>query len=169
MPRHPSRRTPALTIRISAAIRLTIVALLALAGLAACGGSVDSPATATAPPAAQTEDGFASLDADTLAGMLNAKDFPLINVHIPYEGEIEPTDHFIPYDEIDAHLDLLPADRDAQIVLYCRSGSMSATAARTLVELGYTNVAHLDGGMIAWEAAGYPLVVQEGSANTGTP
>jgi rhodanese-related sulfurtransferase len=35
---------------------------------------------------------------------------------------------------------------------------MSVTAARALVRLGYTDVWNLDGGMIAWRAAGYPLL-----------
>jgi rhodanese-related sulfurtransferase len=35
---------------------------------------------------------------------------------------------------------------------------MSAKSARTLVELGYTDVWNLDGGMIGWKKAGYPLV-----------
>ena len=48
--------------------------------------------------------------------------------------------------------------RETKIVLYCRSGSMSAIAARTLVAAGYTNVWNLDGGMNAWRALGYPVV-----------
>jgi len=35
---------------------------------------------------------------------------------------------------------------------------MSATAAKTLVALGYTNVFEIDGEMKAWEAAGYDLI-----------
>jgi rhodanese-related sulfurtransferase len=81
----------------------------------------------------------------------------VINVHIPYEGEIAGTDLFIPYDEIAAHSNLLPEDKDAGLVLYCMSGRMSTTAAETLASLGYTNLLHLDGGMRGWVEAGHPL------------
>lgn len=90
--------------------------------------------------------------------MLAAKDFVFVNVHIPYEGEIDGTDLSIPYDQIVNRVGELPAAKDAKVFVYCRSGRMSAIAAQTLVGLGYTNVWELDGGMIAWEAAGYPLV-----------
>ncbi|HEY64632.1 MAG TPA: rhodanese-like domain-containing protein [Caldilineae bacterium] len=90
--------------------------------------------------------------------MLENKDFLLINVHVPYAGEIEGTDVFIPFNEIEQNLDKLPADMGAKLVVYCRSGGMSAIAARTLVKLGYTNVWNLDRGMIGWEQAGYSLV-----------
>lgn len=157
-----SRSTPASTAGLRAAIRLIVVTVLASVVFAACGGG-DDPATVTVQPSSEPPAGFQNLDPDTLAEMLSVKDFPLINVHIPYEGEIDGTDLFIAYNEIEQRVDELPAEKDAQIVLYCRSGSMSTTAATTLVRLGYTNVAHLDGGMIAWEAAGYPLVMREGS------
>jgi rhodanese-related sulfurtransferase len=81
----------------------------------------------------------------------------LVNVHVPYEGEIPQTDLFIPFDEIQDHLSQLPT-RDAPIVLYCRSGSMSTTAAKALVNAGYTNVMELDGGFNAWKTQGHELL-----------
>lgn len=44
-----------------------------------------------------------------------------------------------------------------RVILHCASGGRSALAAVTLRELGYSNVAHLDGGIKAWEAAGKPM------------
>src|SRR3989304_6165514 len=46
--------------------------------------------------------------------MLQKKDFPLINVHIPYEGELPQTDAFIPYEEVEKHLDKLPRSRSEE-------------------------------------------------------
>lgn len=48
-------------------------------------------------------------------------------------------------------------DPSARVILHCASGGRSALAAQTLRELGYTNVAHLDGGFKAWQAAGKPI------------
>jgi rhodanese-related sulfurtransferase len=48
-------------------------------------------------------------------------------------------------------------DPAAPIILYCASGGRSALAARTLQELGYTDVAHLDGGLKAWKEEGRPV------------
>jgi len=50
--------------------------------------------------------------------------------------------------------DVVP-DKDAEIVVYCASGSRSAFASRTLHELGYTNVKNLAGGFIRWKDLGY--------------
>src|SRR3546814_452839 len=46
---------------------------------------------------------------------------------------------------------------DSRVILHCASGGRSALAARTLQELGYGNVAHLDGGFKAWQASGKPV------------
>ena len=133
-----------------------IAALLALALLlSACQGSSTQAPQQAAVPAA--EKGYKDISVSELQTMLEKKDFTFVNVHIPYEGDIAQTDLSIPYDKIDQQLDELPAQKDAKIVLYCRSGRMSAIAGETLAKLGYTNVFNLDGGMVAWEAAGLPI------------
>jgi rhodanese-related sulfurtransferase len=144
--------------RIQLAVVILVVAALVIM---ACGPS--APAAVPENNAANIEgfaknsDGYADITTPQLAELMENKDFTLVNVHIPYEGEIPQTDLSIPYDEISSHLDQLP-DRDSPIVLYCRSGSMSTAAARELVSLGYTNVLEVDGGFSAWQAAGYELL-----------
>jgi rhodanese-related sulfurtransferase len=99
---------------------------------------------------------YTNVSVTELQRMLENKDFTFINVHIPFEGDIPGTDMSIPYDQIDQNLNQI-ADKDAKIVLYCRSDRMSNIAAKTLVGLGYSNVYNLVGGMIDWESAGLSL------------
>ena len=48
-------------------------------------------------------------------------------------------------------------DSGKRIILHCASGGRSALAVKTLQQMGYTNVAHLDGGIKAWKEAGLPV------------
>lgn len=45
-----------------------------------------------------------------------------------------------------------------RIILQCASGGRSALAAKTLKQMGYDNVAHLDGGLKAWKEAGLAVI-----------
>ncbi len=140
--------------------RMASVATLGALAMAACRADArpDAEPAAEAPAATAS---YTDIDAAELSAMMRDKDFVLVNVHVPYEGEIPGTDVHIPYDAIDGALDRLGGE-DAKIVLYCRSGGMSTTAATRLVELGYTQLYHLAGGMREWTGAGYELVHREG-------
>jgi rhodanese-related sulfurtransferase len=163
------------TLRLRA-FGLTVM-MLVLAGCASAGIAKDpatSGSTASTPAAAQAApgvppalnalgkngDGYRELTAQQLNDALAAKSFTLVNVHVPYAGELPQTDLFIPYDQIAQQVNKLP-DKSAPIVLYCRSGHMSTTAAKALAKLGYTNVLELDGGMGAWEPAGYQVLQEQ--------
>ncbi|MFP5252206.1 MAG: rhodanese-like domain-containing protein [Actinomycetes bacterium] len=97
------------------------------------------------------------LDPDEFAPLLDDPGVAVVNVHVPYEGELPGTDALAAYDRI-LEWEGLPQDRDATLALYCMSGNMSRQAASALVEAGYTDIRELDGGMLAWQEAGRDLI-----------
>lgn len=99
---------------------------------------------------------FTRVSPEELKGTMETEDLVVVNTHVPFAGDIPGTDLSIPYDEIAGNTDKLPG-KDARIALYCLGGPMSDEASRTLVELGYTNVWDLGGGMEAWREAGFSL------------
>mgnify|MGYP005850208249 CR=1 FL=1 len=101
--------------------------------------------------------GYQSFSIEELGALTDDPDVTLINVHIPYAGEIPGTDAFVPFNRIKENRDKLPGDKDAQVVLYCRSGHMSKMASKVLMEMEYTNVYDVPGGMNAWRGAGNEL------------
>jgi rhodanese-related sulfurtransferase len=92
-----------------------------------------------------------------LVTALQAKDFLLIGVHIPYAGQIPGTDANIAYNDVPAIASYIGSNLDQKVVVYCMSNSMSTAAGQDLVDLGYRAVRYLDGGMGAWTAAKHPL------------
>jgi len=140
------------------ALHLLLVAALVGAQGSASAREAQSAALESQTVPVEGRGNYTGVSVAGLTQMLKQKDFLLINVHVPYEGEINGTDLFVPFNEVEANIGKLLPDRGAKLLVYCRSGRMSAIAARALVKLGYTNVWNLDGGMIAWKQAGYPLV-----------
>jgi rhodanese-related sulfurtransferase len=130
------------------ALRLLLAsaALLAAVAVAGCGGAEGST---SAEPKLVSPAEFEQAIA--------VPDRVSINVHIPDEGSIEGTDVTLPFDQIEARQDELPGT-STPLAVYCRSGNMSADAVQTLADLGYVDVIELEGGMVAWEASGRPLL-----------
>lgn len=128
----------------------TILTFLSLGLLAAC-----------AAPAQQSDGSSGTYDMMSVSELQSLResgeDFLFVNVHIPLEGNIPGTDFTVPYNEVAQNLNLFPADKDAKIVIYCRSDNMGHTAAQVLVDNGYTDVSNLEGGYVAWKASGLPF------------
>ena len=125
------------------AFALLPAALFALGGREAAG------------PPARGEAGLpARLTSEELARLIEEKpdSFLLIDVRTPEEfrsGAI-PKAINIAYDRLPEQPPA--ADRAAPIVVYCRSGNRSAIAAKTLAQMGYTNVSDF-GGINRWEGS----------------
>jgi rhodanese-related sulfurtransferase len=100
---------------------------------------------------------YGNISVEQFIKLMDQKDFILINVHIPYQGEIPNTDTLIPFNSMDQHRGKLPNDKNAKIVVYCMTGPMGYIAAGKLVDMGYTSVVHFEGGMQAWVNSGRQL------------
>ncbi len=139
-------------------VRNVLLLFVTIAFLAACKPASTGPAVSVVGEEVKVTGGsYTNVTPAELDRMLKDKDFTLINVHTPFDGKIAHTDLFIPYDQITQDISKLPGDKNARIVLYCRSGHMSDIAAKSLIQLGYTNIWNLAGGMAAWENSGLPL------------
>jgi rhodanese-related sulfurtransferase len=146
---------------LGSGLAIALIAVIAgWAVLSSRSGTASSPAPAAVHGTVIQANGgnWTNITPDTLATLLATKDFTLLNVKTPYIGEIDGTDVYIPYTDVAARAAELPTAKAARIVVYCRSGHESAIAAQTLLDLGYTNILNLDGGMDAWTASGRQLV-----------
>jgi len=63
----------------------------------------------------------------------------------------------IPVEEFIDSRAMWPADKDAEIVIYCGSGWRSTMAMEMMLSYGYSNVTSLSGGFGGWVDAGYPV------------
>jgi sulfur-carrier protein adenylyltransferase/sulfurtransferase len=86
----------------------------------------------------------------------------LLDVREPYEwdiGNLGPQGaKLIPLGDLPERFEEI--ERDADLVVYCRSGARSARAADFLRAQGYERVRNLDGGILAWSAEVDPSIPQ---------
>jgi len=136
--------------------RLVIgLALLVLVGCTTTAGAAPT-AVATLPPAA-----VATLP-DTIsvaeaAAKREAGAF-FLDVREPAEWNQAhiPGSTLIPLGELEKRVNEVPHDK--AVVVVCRSGTRSKAGRDILKTAGFTQVTCLNGGLNAWQAAGYPTV-----------
>jgi rhodanese-related sulfurtransferase len=90
----------------------------------------------------------------------NKEEYIIVDVRTKEEfvgGHLEEA-LLLPVQELEGRLDELPKDKP--IIVYCRSGSRSRTAAEILVANGFTMVYDM-GGISSWIEEGYPVIVEE--------
>src|SRR6266403_780263 len=68
---------------------------------------------------------------------------------------------FLPRGFLEVKADKMLTDKNQQIVVYCAGGVRSALAAKTLQDLGYTNVCSMRGGFTEWKNNGLPFITPE--------
>jgi phage shock protein E len=87
----------------------------------------------------------------------SGEDLTVLDVREPgewKEAHIPQVKH-LPRNLLEYQADEQLPDKDARIVIHCASGGRSALAAKSLKEMGYTNVANMEGGINAWREKGY--------------
>jgi molybdopterin/thiamine biosynthesis adenylyltransferase/rhodanese-related sulfurtransferase len=77
------------------------------------------------------------------------------------EGRIPGAVH-VPRGNLESRIEALAPERDEAILVYCAAGNRSAFAAKTLGELGYTDVVSLAGGFTDWKRNGFDVDLSKG-------
>ena len=144
-------------------------ALTASLALAACGGSDDAaprprrrPSTPTPTGTDTAASGIQVVSPTDAAATIEEApdDLVILDVRTPEEfaeGHIDGAT-MIDFYEPDFAEQLATLDPDVPYVLYCRSGNRSSQARTIMSELGFTTVDDVDGGILAWQSAGLPVV-----------
>ena len=141
----------------------SLIALFAIVALvAACGGDSSDDDTSDAGASDSAADGVRVVSVDTAAATLEDPPEGLVVLDVRTTEEIVDariTDDatIIDFYEDDFEDRIAELDRDAPYLLYCRSGNRSGQTRTLMEQLGFTNVADVDGGILAWQEGGQPV------------
>lgn len=158
---------PTTTSRSARRVLIAGLALVASVGAAACGDD-DEESAPTVPTVAAEAAGVPTPSSPALISPAGAQGFlaapppglVVLDVRTPEEfaeGHLADA-RLVDFQSPTFGADVAQIDRDLPVFVYCRSGNRSAQAVAAMVELGFTNLTELDGGVLAWQDAGYPLV-----------
>lgn len=108
-----------------------------------------------------------SIEAADLHSMIEDADRPvLLDTRSVEEYSVSriPGARLVVYDDF-AIDDVDDIPRDAAVVVYCAVGFRSGRVLERMREAGYVNVRNLEGGIVAWANADFPLVDDNGQTN----
>lgn len=155
-----------------------LAALFVALSLVACGSSSGSSSSSTASSSGSESSSseaaprFHQVSVADVAARIEAHDASLAvfdaNHRETFDEHHVPGATWVSYDAVTA--DVLPADHATSLVFYCANEQCSAShvAAESAIDLGYTDVSVMGGGIQGWIDAGKP-VESATSATTATP
>ena len=141
-------------------IVLTLILLMMLGTAVACGGTTTTTTSAEPNVSADLSevlDLADTIDVATVASVKDRDDVVVLDVREQWEydeGHI-PGVTLIPMGEVANRLSEIPTDKS--VIVTCRSGNRSGQITDFLRQQGFDNVHNMDGGILAWEAAGYEV------------
>ncbi len=107
------------------------------------------------------EDSFKNIAVDEAAALIKSSKKCIVldvreTVELQAYGKIKGVTH-VSLRELAARADKISSDKGTEIIVVCQSGSRSRSAAKFLVDKGYTNVMNMQGGMLTWQRHGFPV------------
>lgn len=144
---------------------IRVLAAVSLALLAGCGGSDGDAGTDTDPVASASDPSTEGVRLVSVTdGAAIAADPPpdlvVLDVRTPDEyaaGHLEDA-VVVDFYEDDFASRIAELDPDVPYLLYCRSGNRSGQTRALMDQLGFTDVADVDGGILAWADADLPII-----------
>lgn len=137
---------------------LSTLLILAL-GLAACGAPAATGGVAAAAAAASVDINNlpANMTVQQAKPLLDNPDVFWLDVReqSEYDAGHIPGVTLIPTGQVGSRLSDIPKDKP--VIVTCRTGNRSAAVTQFLQEQGYTNVHNMQGGIVAWQSAGFPV------------
>ncbi len=103
---------------------------------------------------AQTKSDISEVDPAEAETRLGKATFLDVRELDEYEQGMIPGSVFIPRGHLESQVENKLTDRSAPVVIYCAGGVRSVFAAKTLQELGYTDVVSMAGGFGRWKNEG---------------
>lgn len=166
--RHAARRSTVVTAAALAAGALllagcsssTTAEAPSTAPAPASSAAVQGPGIASSPAAATRPDSPQRVDVETFSTVVTEPGVTVVDVRTPAEfaaGHLEGAVN-IDVESGDFATRIADLDPEGTYAVYCRSGNRSAVAVGQMAQADITGTYDLDGGIVAWEAAGLPVV-----------